>query len=83
MKMGYYEVKIIRPKFENNFSQGKKTTVYIAIKNKMDNEILNRFNWAIESVYQIPSYKYAWYLLTKTVTNHRDCFNYRESVVIE
>ncbi len=81
--MRYYEVKIMRPMFEGNLSQGKTTKVYIALKNKLDNETLKRFNWEIISVYLIPSYKYAWYLLTKTVTNHIDCFNYRESVVIE
>lgn len=81
--MKYYKAKIIQPLFTNNFSQGKKATVYIAVENKMDNAIMERFNWAIESIYQIPSYKYALYLLTKTVTNHRDCFNYQESVVIE
>ena len=81
--MRYYEVKIMRPMFEGNLSQGKTTKVYIALKNKLDKETLKRFNWEIISVYLIPSYKYAWYLLTKTVTNHIDCFNYRESVVIE
>lgn len=82
-EMKYYEAKIIQPEFEGNYLQGKRTTVYIAVENKMDNEIMKRFNWAIISVYQIPSYKYAWYVLTKTVTNHCDCFNYNESVVIE
>ena len=81
--MRYYEVKIINSMFEGNLSQGKTTKVYIAVKDKLGKEILKRFNWEIVSVYLIPSYKFAWYLLTKTVTNHVNCFDYSESVVIE
>ena len=83
VEMKYYKAYILQQMFEGNYVQGKRTTVYFAVENKMDDETLKRFNWAIVSWSRIPSYKYAWYLLTKTVTNHRDCFNYRESVVIE
>ena len=81
--MTYYKLKIIRHIFELNISQGRWTTVYIAVKHKLDNELLRELNWAIISSYQIPSYEFAWHLLTKTVTNHTDCFHYIESVVIE
>ncbi len=81
--MKYYEAKIIRPMFKGNYTQGKKTTVFIAVKKTVSNDLLKDFNWVILYIHQIPSYKYALYLLTKTVTNHDNCFDYLESVVIE
>lgn len=82
--MTYYKANILRPIFKGNHTQGEHTIVYIAIEKKMDDNILNDlFHWDIISVSQIPSYRFAWYILTKPVTNHRDCFNYTESVVIE
>lgn len=81
--MKYYEVKIIRPMFAGNLIQGKTTTVYISLKDRLTAEMLEQFNWAVCTVYKISPCKYAWYLLTKPVTNHIDCFNFSESVVIE
>lgn len=81
--MKYYEVEIIRPMFAGNLLQGKTTTVYISLKDKLTEDMLKQFNWAIRAAYRISPCKYAWYLLTKPVTNHIDCFNFSESVVIE
>lgn len=81
--MKYYEVKVIRPTFAGNLTQGKATTVYISLEDKLTTEMLGQFNWAIRAVYAISPLKYAWYLLTKPVTNHNDCFNFSASVVIE
>lgn len=81
--MRYYEVKIIRPMFAGNLMQGKTTTVYISLKDQLTAEMLEQFNWTIRGVYTLSPWKYAWYLLTKPVTNHNDCFNFLDSVVIE
>jgi len=81
--MKYYEVKIIRPMFTGNLTQGKTTTVYISLEDKLTMEMLEQFNWAVRAIYAISPCKFAWYALTKPVTNHNDCFNFSSSVVIE
>ena len=81
--MRYCELEIIRPMFAGNLTQGKATTVYIGLKDKLTMEMLKQFNWAIRAAYTLSPWKYAWYLLTKPVTNHSDCFNFSASVVIE
>ena len=83
MKMKYYALRIIQPIFEGNICQGKQTTVYVAIKDKLDSDILIEFDWAVVYAFQIPSYRFLLYILTKPVTNHIDCFKYSSSVVVE
>lgn len=82
MKMGYYKVQIAMRDFVS-FPKHTVTNVYFAMKDKLSNDVIYDFNWSVLSVHQIPFYKFAWYVLTKPVTNHVDCFEYTESVVIE
>lgn len=81
--MKYYEARIIRPMFHGNVIQGQTTIVYFGLENKLTEKMLERFNWAIRSVHLIPSWEFAWHVLTKPVVNHDDCFNFYKSVVIE
>lgn len=83
MKIKYYTLRILQPIFEGNMCQGKQTTVHVAIKNKLDSDILTEFDWVVIHAFQIPSYRFLLYILTKPVTNHIDCFKYSSSVVVE